>query len=71
MTYLLKKKAFRYYYTYSEGAKDNCSESEVNYLNVAQVMVDAVCITYHVISDSFVMELFYADCCDGSTYTFK
>lgn len=51
--------------------KDECTEEEVSYLNLAQVMVDAVLITYNLETKQFNMNLFYGDCCDNSTYTFR
>ncbi|MFM2195497.1 MAG: hypothetical protein RL092_1097 [Bacteroidota bacterium] len=52
-------------------AKDECTDAEVSYLNLAQVMVDAVLITYNLETRQFNMRLFYAGCCDNSTYTFQ
>ncbi len=52
-------------------AKDECTDAEVSYLNLAQVMVDAVLITYNLETKEFNVNLFYGDCCDNSTYTFQ
>jgi|GEM_PF-2406981 len=52
-------------------AKDECADAEVSYLNLAQVMVDAILITYNLETKQFNVRLFYAACCDNSTYTFR
>lgn len=57
-----------YLYLY---AKDNVKESEINYVNIVQVAADAIVLKYNTKADEFEMSLFYGDCCDNSSYTFK
>ncbi|MFM7769335.1 MAG: hypothetical protein ACKO8Q_02130, partial [Bacteroidota bacterium] len=57
-----------YLYLY---VSDNVKESEINYIDIAQVTADAVVIKFNTKTNEFVMDLFYSDCCDNSSYTFK
>jgi hypothetical protein len=52
-------------------AKDFISENEMNKINVAEVMADAVVITYNTKSKQFEMNLFLGECCDNATYVFN
>ena len=57
-----------YLYLY---AKDNCEESELTFINIAEISADAVVIKYDFKIKQFEMVLFYGDCCDNSTYIFN
>ena len=57
-----------YLYLY---AKDNCEESELSFINIAEISVDAVVIKYDFKIKQFEMVLFYGDCCDKSAYIFE
>jgi hypothetical protein len=57
-----------YLYLY---AKDNVKESEINYVDIVQVAADAIVLKYNTKTNEFEMNLFYGDCCDYSSYTFK
>ncbi|MEX0635929.1 MAG: hypothetical protein WD135_04105 [Ferruginibacter sp.] len=57
-----------YLYLY---AKDNVKESEINYVDIVQVAADAIVLKYNTKTNEFEMSLFYGDCCDNSSYTFK
>ncbi len=57
-----------YLYLY---AQDKVKESEINYVDIAQVSADAVVVKYNTKTNEFEINLFYGDCCDNSTYIFK
>lgn len=57
-----------YLYLY---AKDNVKESEINYIDIVQVVVDAIVLKYNTKTNEFEMILFYGDCCNNLLYTFE
>ena len=52
-------------------AEDNIPEEKMKPIDIAEVWADAVVIGYDLVDSAFVMSLFYGDCCDNSTYTFR
>lgn len=57
-----------YLYLY---AKDHFAETELEYIDIANVMADAALIKYNTKTNEFEMSLFFANCCGSSIYTFK
>lgn len=57
-----------YLYLY---AKDEVLESDISFVDILQLGADAVVLKYNFKADELELILFYGDCCDSSTYTFK